>query len=166
MPYLAIGAFAGLRHAELMRLDWSDVKLGQGHIEITAGKAKTAQRRIVPIQKNLAAWLKPRAHDRGHLCSGDGSRFLNKVTAIARQCQIPWPHNGLRHSFASYRLAQCKNAAEVSLEMGNTPRMIFQHYRELVTPANAAKWWQINPSRKSRSHVSGLEVSIVKPPNP
>ena len=143
VPYIAIGAFAGLRQAELMRLDWSDVKLEQSFIEIRADKAKTAQRRLVPIQPNLAAWLKPHVQDEGPLYVSD--KTLARITGTAKSLGIKWPNNALRHSYASYRLASCKNAAEVALEMGNSPRMIFEHYRELVTPADAQKWWDITP---------------------
>src|SRR5262249_43484940 len=58
LPTLAIGAFAGLRNAEIKRLDWGEVDLARGHIEVKAAKAKTARRRIVSIQPNLAAWLR------------------------------------------------------------------------------------------------------------
>jgi len=47
--------------------------------------------------------------------------------------------------YASYRLAKCKSAAQVALEMGNSPAMVFRHYREIVTPADAKKWWNIAP---------------------
>ena len=43
---IAISGLAGLRTQELLRLDWSDVWRVRGHIEITAGKAKTRQRRL------------------------------------------------------------------------------------------------------------------------
>src|ERR1019366_6360114 len=56
-PILAIGGLAGLRTAELLRLDWADVWRVRGHIEITAGKSKTRQRRLVEIVPALAAWL-------------------------------------------------------------------------------------------------------------
>ena len=58
---------------------------------------------------------------------------------------VEWRPNALRHSFCSYRLAQIKNTAEVALEAGNSPQMIFQHYRELVTPDDAVKWFSIFP---------------------
>ncbi len=145
VPYLAIGGFAGLRHAEMMRLDWSELKLEEGHIEVTAQKAKTAQRRIVPIQDNLAKWLRSRSPNSGKVFIGHPSRFLGKVTKVARDAGFEWPHNALRHSFASYRLAACKSAAEVALEMGNTQRMEFQHYREVVTLAESEAWWSIIP---------------------
>ncbi|MEP6668951.1 MAG: site-specific integrase [Chthoniobacter sp.] len=144
VPYLAIGAFAGLRTAELLRLNWPEIKLAQSYIEVTAGNAKTAQRRLVPIQPNLALWLQPYAKTSGPVfCL---STINQKAAAFARRHGIVWPQNVLRHSFASYRLGQCKNAAEVALEMGNSARMVFQHYRELVTPADVEKWWNTLPS--------------------
>jgi len=49
LPFLAIGAFAGIRSAEIHRLDWSVIKWDRGHIEIAGKKAKTAARRLVPL---------------------------------------------------------------------------------------------------------------------
>ena len=57
-----------------------------------------------------------------------------------------WKRNGLRHSFISYRVAETQNVAQVALEAGNSPQMIFKHYRELVTPKAAAGWFGIRPS--------------------
>ncbi len=59
LPALAIGAFAGLRSAELERLEWADVRLAERCIIVGADKAKTACRRVVPIHDNLAPWLAP-----------------------------------------------------------------------------------------------------------
>lgn len=59
IPILAIGAFAGIRMAELNRLSWSAFDLERGIIELRAGQAKTASRRIIPISDNLRAWIDP-----------------------------------------------------------------------------------------------------------
>jgi integrase len=55
---LAIGGLAGLRTTEILRLDWSDVWRVPKHIEVSAQKSKTRQRRLVEICPALAAWLK------------------------------------------------------------------------------------------------------------
>jgi integrase len=68
IPFLTIGAFAGLRHAELQRLDWSEVRLDDGFIEVKASKAKTASRRLVPMQDNLKRWLTPMRKAGGAIC--------------------------------------------------------------------------------------------------
>ena len=146
--YFAIGGFAGLRTAELQRLDWREVKLDQDVIEVTANKAKTARRRLVPIQPNLREWLRPFLQSSGPVCWL--STINQKASDFARKLGIAWPNNGLRHSYASYRLARCKSAPEVALEMGNSPQVVFQHYRELVTPRDAEKWWSIAPAEESK----------------
>ncbi len=59
LPSLAIGAFAGLRSAEIERLGWQDIDFASRHIVVSASNAKTASRRIVPLCDNLAEWLRP-----------------------------------------------------------------------------------------------------------
>jgi integrase len=145
VPMLAIGAFAGLREAEIQRLDWHEIDLARGHIEIKAAKAKSARRRIVPIQPNLAGWLRPYAGLTGRVVPPGSRRKLDRVrkeSGLAR-----WPQNGLRHSFASYRLAAIHDAPRVSAELGHTsPQMLYSTYRELVLPEEADRYWKIDPA--------------------
>ena len=51
----------------------------------------------------------------------------------------------LRHSFISYRIAKVKSADPVALEAGNSPSIIFKHYRDLTTESEADKWFGIVP---------------------
>ncbi len=144
-PVVAIGAFAGVRTAEIMRLEWRDVDLAGGYIHIAAGQAKTAQRRLVPITPNLAQWLAPYTKQRGHIWKGDRHEMEFARAATVKGAGVPWKHNALRHSFCSYRLADIQNAAQVALEAGNSPTMVFKHYRELVKPAAAKAYFGISP---------------------
>ena len=161
LPVAAIGLFAGLRSAEVEKLDWCEVDIDSGHIEVKAAKAKTARRRLVPISENLAAWLKPLVKSEGPVAP-EGLR--KRFDAVKRKVGFgtpgsetedekaagvklqEWPQNALRHSFGSYRLASCHDAARVSLEMGNSPQMVFAHYRELVKAKDAERFWKIAPA--------------------
>jgi len=144
VPMLAIGAFAGLREAEIQRLDWSEVDLARGHIEVKAAKAKSARRRIIPIQPNLAAWLRPYSGLTGRVVPAGARRKLDRVREEAGLAR--WPQNGLRHSFASYRLAAIHDAPRVSAELGHTsPQMLYSTYRELVLPEEAERYWKMAP---------------------
>src|SRR5204863_1727073 len=116
--YFAIGAFTGLRSAELIRLEWEDVNFVRGHIEVGKGKAKTATRRLVPIQPNLMRWLSPYRGRSGLVFASEHA--ASRSIARAKEIVGDWPTNALRHSYATYRLAQCQDAARVSLEMGNS----------------------------------------------
>jgi integrase len=71
VPFIAIGAFAGLRRAELERLEWSEVDLESGLITVQAVKAKSARRKFVKIRPNLASWLAPYAARRGMVTPGN-----------------------------------------------------------------------------------------------
>ena len=64
--------------------------------------------------------------------------------------QVKWKKNALRHSFISYRVAEIQNVAQVALEAGNSPQIIFQHYRELVRLNEAKTWFAIEPEKTSR----------------
>ena len=55
IPFLAIGLFAGIRPMEIQRLSWRNIS-GQ-YIEVSAGKSKTRQRRLVEVLPNLSSWL-------------------------------------------------------------------------------------------------------------
>jgi integrase len=142
VPILAIGAFSGIRMAELNRLDWKAVDLDRRIIEVRAGQAKTASRRIIPISDNLAAWLTPLERN-GKIVRT--KELQTHVPALARALKIEWPRNVLRHSFISYRIAVVQSADQVALESGNSPSIIFKHYRELTTPEIAEKWFSIVP---------------------
>jgi hypothetical protein len=159
---------------------------------------------VIPIQPNLAKWLKPHWKESGEICSFANmvlqfvelTRRINekrrdrwakannvskeelkaadqraearlaKLTANQRRSRgtvMPgaemaedegwkpflWKHNALRHSFISYYVSQCKNVAQVALEAGNSPGMIFKHYNELVQPDAAKAWFGLMPAGKN-----------------
>ena len=205
-PFLVLGAFAGIRHAEIQRLHWNDIHFDEGIVEIGAAKAKTASRRIVPIVPNLRKWLVTFRQVSGPVVTHNNVAFelhliirrvnearravwakansasdeqLKQAEKQARQAlakakaergkpkhrgDVPpgaetakfegwpafaWKHNALRHSFISYRVADIQNVAQVALEAGNSPQMIFKHYRELVRPAEAKAWFAIKPKEQN-----------------
>lgn len=156
VPFVAIGAFAGLRTAEIVRLEWPEVRFGQDVIEIKAAKSKTASRRLAPILPVLAEWLAPMRKETGRVLVGVpdefalAKQFRKAIGAIKNDEGEPLHkivHNGLRHSFITYRMAILKNAAEVALEAGNSPRMIFEHYRELATESEANEWFGVRADK-------------------
>jgi integrase len=145
LPFWAIGAFAGLRRSEIERLDWSQVDFESGLIEVKARHSKTATRRLVTMHSNLRAWLAPYRANRGNVCP-ENLRIRIEADRDRAGLRDNWPSNALRHSFGSYHLAHFKDAAALALQMGNSPDVIFRHYRELVKPKEAARYWQIKPA--------------------
>jgi len=145
LAYLVLGAFAGIRTAELSRLEWQDIDLVSGYITIQGRKAKTRQRRLIRIQPNLAAWLALMKQPEGHVIN---LKRPDKTTyeVCAKQAGITWKRNGLRHSFISYRLAATNDENLVSSEAGNSPAMVYRNYRQLVRPELATEWFSIAPA--------------------
>jgi integrase len=166
-PCLALGAFAGLRTAEIERLTWEDIDLPGRMIKIGASQSKTASRRIVPIHDNLAAWLAPYGARHGKVWADDPVTFVNRERqtatatgdAEAKQKAVKWQRNGLRHSYASYRFAQIGDAGRVAGELGNSAAVVHKHYRELVKPADAQRWFEVKP--ESPANVLTMPAKAV-----
>jgi integrase len=160
VPMLAIGAFSGLREAEIKRLDWSEVDQRRGHIEVKSAKAKSARRRIVEMQSNLREWLQPYAGMTGPVVPMNSRKKLDLVRKAAKLAR--WPNNGLRHSFASYRLAATHDAPRVASELGHTsPQMLYSTYRELVLPEETERYWKLVPDVKPENIVAFSSKAIV-----
>jgi integrase len=154
LPYWTIGVFCGLRSAELERLEWRDVRFNQGLVEVPTLKSKTASRRFVTIQPNVAQWLAPYRGRQGLVCPDN---LYARLLADRRAAGITqWPANALRHSFASYHLAHFRDVKILALEMGHTrSEVTFRHYRELVPPSEAERFWRIVPA------VQGGVIAVV-----
>jgi integrase len=145
LPLIVIGGFAGIRSAEVERLNWEDIKWDRGHIEIAGWKSKTAARRLVPLPENLKAWLAPWREETGPILSITDPSGALADTAVKAKIPGGWRQNALRHSFISYRVAETGDVARTSLEAGNSPKMIFRHYREIVDEEAMRAWWSITP---------------------
>jgi integrase len=153
LPMLAIGAFSGLRDAEIKRLDWPELDQKRGYIEVKARKAKSARRRIVEMQTNLREWVKPYVSMSGAVVPANWRKKLDLVRKAAGLGR--WPKNGLRHSYASYRLAAIHDAPRVASELGHTsPQMLYSTYREVVRPEEAERYWKIEPVAEAERVVA------------
>ena len=160
LPVVALGAFAGLRTAEIERLEFRDLDLAGGFIHVASEKAKTRSRRLVPILPNLAQWLAPYAKQKGKVWKATTNELQDVRAETVKAAATPWKDNGLRHSFISYRLAATQNAAQVALEAGNSPAVVFRHYRELVKPEAAKTWFAITPEQPANVVSLKTEAAI------
>ncbi len=159
LPLESICLFAGLRRAEAERLDWSAVHLDRGFIEIGAGIAKTRSRRLVDVEPVLAGileqWERPSS---GPVLPANARRMRNRAlkaagwqgdkygSGEAAPDARPWPDNALRHSFVSYHLALYGDVARTEMQAGHDRKMLFAHYRELVTREAAEEFWSVSLS--------------------
>jgi len=152
-PYrsaLALLLFAGVRPEELAgqdkdRLLWQHVKIDEKLIRIPAEIAKTGKPRIIEqLPPTLWAWLEP-GKDSDPISPGRSRQAIERAQdAISRK---DWPHDGTRHTFATYALAYAADAGKVAHWLGHegNPTMLYRHYRGLATKSEADKFFALHP---------------------
>src|SRR5262249_13782871 len=130
LPYLALIAFGGVRREELHKgLSWDAINFDRQTITVPAAIAKTGRNRKIVMNDNLIEWLSPYRMKSGSICAIDPRKRIAKVVRLSK---VKWKRNALRHSFGSYRMEQTKNEGQVALEMGNSPKVVHDHYFEIV----------------------------------
>lgn len=149
---VAIAGLAGLRTAELLRLTWEDVWRVPGHIEVTAGKSKTRQRRLCEVGPALAGWLQPfHSCTTGKVCPITAASaeiiWQQQFLGVCDKAGVTRKPNGLRHAFCTYHFALHANENATAQQAGNSPPMIHSHYKGLATKAEAEKWFAVAPAK-------------------
>lgn len=58
-----------------------------------------------------------------------------------------WPQDAMRHCFASYHLALHEDVGRTVTQMGHrgSPKIFFEHYRNLVMPDQGEAYFSILP---------------------
>lgn len=154
VPPLAVGFFAGVRTNELMQLDWRNIDLNARRITITPEVAKKRSVRHINIADNLLAWLAPYAEDSGRIAP-DAKAWRYRFDKVREESKIArWPHNAMRHSFATYHLEKHGDQNKTALQLGHrNTDLLFNHYRALATPEDAERFWNIRPKSEAAGVV-------------
>jgi integrase len=149
LPYHALGLFAGIRPHELQLLDWRHVDLIEGHIEIAAAVSKTGRRRIIDIEPNLADWLNHYIANYGEAVGKvtPTSNLRSRLRGIRKAAGLDdWTQDVMRHSFASFWLAQHGDINRLTLFMGHeSAHMLWKHYHKASKRKDAELYWEITP---------------------
>jgi len=156
LPGIVLGLFGGLRTSEIRRLTWGEV--GDTQIEIKPAKTKTRRRRLVTINPTLQAWLSICRKATGPVAPLDWREGFEGVISRAgyqvgevkegEEAKPSWPRNAMRHSYGSFYFAESKNETLTSAEMGNSPAMVFAHYRRVFPAKEVEAFWALRPSPK------------------
>jgi integrase len=160
LPVLLIGAFGGLRPEEINKLRWEDLDFYERTIRVNASAAKTRKKRFAEISDNLATWLEPYA-GRSGLVAPPNLQKLRRATMKAANIGT-WPPDVLRHSFASAHYAFHRDPARTAMIMGHRDQnMLLTHYRDLMKPSDAARYWKITPQYSTNNIVRLTELADV-----
>jgi integrase len=161
LPVFVLSLFGGIRRSEAEKLEWAEI--GAEFIEIKAEKAKTRRRRLIPISPQLRVWLDSARGIGGKLPAVNYADKLKRTLEKAG-LRAEWPQNALRHSFASYHYAKYRNENDTAALMGNSPQMIFGHYREVVRPSDAEKFFNLMPPPDARARANWARSKHRKMP--
>ncbi|HEY0256445.1 MAG TPA: hypothetical protein VGC39_03300 [Candidatus Methylacidiphilales bacterium] len=136
--YVVLGAFAGLRPAEAVALEWKHIDWARREIHLEAPIVKLA--RTVPIKDNLLAFLLPHKGRNGLVVIH--KKVANLLRNQCAQAGVAHISNGLRRSYASYRLGEVPEEIvqkEMGLDSSNRPDW------KTVPAAEVAKYWAVRP---------------------
>jgi integrase len=159
LPFVAIGLFAGLRTAEIQRLDWSAVRLSEKCIIIGAEVAKRRSRRVVEIDDTLAAWLALCAKPTGPVAGFREDQLAFRIRQLTKDAGLSkWKHNGLRHSFASYHLALHGDPTKTAFQMGNSAIVVHNHYKGLVSNGDVQRFWNLRPAVDAAEKIVAMKA--------
>ena len=143
LVYPVLCLFAGLRpELEATGIDWVDVTTS--HITVDASIAKDGETRIIePLAPNLVEWIK--------VIGSSGMnplplRNLKRRWERAREVIGYWPHDAMRHSYASYHFAMYRDDGLTAKNLGHpNPTLLRKDYNNAVTRSEAERFWAIAP---------------------
>jgi integrase len=161
LPWLALGALAGIRTEEVIPqqgsdkspLAWEDIDFRRKLITVRPETSKIGQRRVIPICTALAAWLRPVAGQgaigpRLYPSKPLNARSTAETTRLGRLIG-GWRRNALRHSFISYRAA-IVGLAQTSMEAGNSESEARRSYNDAKSKTEARRWFGVLPKCYSK----------------
>jgi len=154
LPYIALGLFAGIRSAELHRLNGRALNFASKNICISGDVAKKRGQRNIPMCDALIAWLEPvkeKLQNGSPIVERTSFFFRQDFAKLIEATGVEWKANGLRHSFGSYHYEMHGNENETAKQMGNSPAMVHKHYKSLVDKAEAEKFWALRPKQTEKS---------------
>ena len=169
IPWLVLGAFAGVRSAEIERMSWEDIDWSSNLILIKGklvggSKSRANNDRAIAMTANVKVWLSPFRTYKGNILKSLGVGDINKdiynaINEVTHKIQkekplFTWKQNANRHSFATYYLAMTGDASTTALAMGNSPTMMLRRYKSIqvdgktVTRAMAEAYFAILPGKE------------------
>jgi integrase len=135
-----------IQGADFHALDWKWIDLKKRRIKIPPEIAKRRSVRFIDMQDNLCKWLEPFDRESGPV-TPQAKAWRYHFDGVRAAANIDnWPHNCMRHSFASYHLVMCGDPRRTEMQLGHkSENLLYEHYRDLVTEEEAQAYWGIEP---------------------
>ncbi len=106
---------------------------------------------------NLVAWLAPYKRTSGPVAPKKAGKIRKDAAKAAGITS--WETNCLRHTFGSAHAVKFGDLVRTSSQMGNTPRILLEHYRRLITPEEANEWFGVLPPEHGNLISLGFQTA-------
>ena len=151
LMYVGLQEFAGLRPCEAILAEKRDFRRSEDRIRVRDEAAKDTPTksprayvgRWAPITAPLLALLNSVDLPEGRLFD---DALDARVRKSAKSNGVKWLHDGLRHTFITYRLQVVEDRGQVAREAGHLVGTQIAHYEGLVDPDDVAPFWAQRPS--------------------
>jgi hypothetical protein len=88
------------------------------------------------------------------------NQWPNSRAPVALLRAQTWVQIVMRHSYASYWLAEHADIDRLTIFLGHTnPTMLWKHYHRTATHKEASKYWQIMPSTSAGRKVVSIAAA-------
>lgn len=167
LPWIVLGAFAGIRSAEIERMSWEDIDWNSNLIlvhskRVGSGKVRAHNDRTIPMTENLKSWLSPFRTCTGNILKSLSVKNiyedLDKIVSVIKRgnTDFEWKPNANRHSFATYYLALTGDASQTALACGHNPSMLLRRYKTIMVNGRTV-------TREMAKEYFSLAPGTVKP---
>ena len=144
-PYACLCVWGGLR-PEREALNMIDDDITTESVIVPEEFAKDNETRIIePLSDNFIEWIE---FIKGREGSFQPVKNLKRKWEKAKKSiDREWPHDCLRHSYASYHFAEFNDAGLTAKNLGHPDSTLLRKdYNGAVTKAQAKEFWAIRPS--------------------
>ena len=160
LPRYVLGGLAGLRGCEIIRsypddpvIEWTDVLWNKNLVMIRHEVAKQTRAknrlRYPELEPAAKEWLHLVRKPSGPILEISQSRFTILNRELLKALKLKIPKNGLRNSYASYRLS-IHSAGAVAKAMGDTEETMKRWYTETLEPGDGHAWFGIHPKMDTK----------------
>jgi integrase len=140
-------------------MDWES-----GTVIVAAKKVKTRARRVVEIPEIARAWIvaagwTPEMMRKGRVAPANHKTLWPRFWRGAGL--RVWPHNGLRHTFASMHYAAFEDEVPLRSILGQaSEEVLHSNYRALKTKRVAEEFWALRPPVEWHAPVWSLRDTV------
>ena len=157
-PYACLCIWGGLR-PEREAPNMIDDDITTESVTVPEEFAKDNETRIIePLSDNFIEWIE---FIKGREGSFQPVKNLKRKWEKAKKSiDREWPHDCLRHSYASYHFAMYRDVGLTAKNLGHpNPTLLRKDYNNAVTRSEAARFWEIAPGGR-RGEVLFVDMEL------